>query len=126
MLFRSPVGLPRVFFLDARRIRQDEAAEVRRAGGAEHRTAKSPGDQSRQIPHMIEMCVCEDHRIDLGRWDRKGIPVAKSELLEPLEQPTIHEDSLAPVLDDEFRTGDGACRTREGQSSHDRRYIMRG
>ena len=120
------IRLSGVLLLDPGRVWQHESAELRCAGGAEHRTAKSPGDQSRQIPHMIEMCVCEDHRIDLGRWDRKGIPVAKSELLEPLEQPTIHEDSLAPVLDDEFRTGDGACRTREGQSSHDRRYIMRG
>ena len=55
------VRVARLFFLEARGIRQHELAQVGCAGRAEHPSAIAVGDQARQIPRVIEVRMGE-HR----------------------------------------------------------------
>src|SRR5439155_25029256 len=88
------VGMARVFFLDVRRIWQDERAEIARAGRAEDSAAESGADQARQVPAMIQMRVGEDHRVDAPRIDRQRGPVSLAQLLESLKEPAVNQHTM--------------------------------
>jgi hypothetical protein len=57
------IGFARVFFLNVCGVRQDERAQILRARGAKHPTAKALRYQPRQEPAVIEMCVREHHGV---------------------------------------------------------------
>ena len=61
------VRLPRILFLNVRRIGEHERAQVARARRAEDAAAKALADQPRQVPAMIEMRMREDDGVDLRR-----------------------------------------------------------
>ena len=58
-----PVGVLRILFLDAARVRQDDAAEILRAGRAEDAAAETLRDEPRQIAAVIEVRVRQDDRV---------------------------------------------------------------
>ena len=77
------IGLPRVFFLNPRGIRQDQRAQVARPRRAEDTPAESGGNQPRQIAAVVEVRVREHDRVDPRRIDEQRSPIAKPQLFQP-------------------------------------------
>ena len=112
------VGVARVFFLDVRRVWQDERAEIARAGRAEDSTAESGADQARQVPAMIQMRVGEDHRVDAARIDRQRRPVPLAQLFEALEEPAVDEHAMISEIDQVLGARDRARGAEKRQRWH--------
>ena len=116
-------GLPGILLLDARGIGQHELAQVHRAGCAEDASSVALCDEPRQVADVIEVRVGQNDRVERGWGDREVLPVAKPQLLQPLEQPAIEEDARAVVFEEVFRAGHRLCGAEKGQLSHElRRY----
>ena len=86
------VGIRGVLFLNAAGVRQYDPAEVQGASRAEHASAKALRDEPRQVSAMVKMRVGQNDGVDLGRWNRKGLPVPFAQFLETLEETRINED----------------------------------
>src|SRR5437016_1384463 len=112
------VGMARVFFLDVRRIWQDERAEIARARSAEDSAAESGADQARQVPAMIQMRVGEDHRVDAARIDRQRRPVPLAQLLQSLEEPAVDEHAVIADVEQMLGAGDRAGGAEKRQRRH--------
>jgi hypothetical protein len=50
-----------------------------------HSPAKTLGDEPRHPAAVVEVRVCQQHRIDALRPQRQGLAVAQAQLLQPLE-----------------------------------------
>jgi hypothetical protein len=59
------------------------------------------------------MRVREHDCMDLARLDRRRLPVAQAQLLEPFEQPTIDQDPLIAGGDQVLGTSDRASGAEE-------------
>ena len=118
-----PVRLPRVLFLDARRVRQHERAQVARARRAEDAAAKALADQPRQVAAVIEMRVREDDGVDRAGRDRERGPVAQPQLLEALEQAAVDENAMVAEIEQMLRAGDGAGGAEKRQRGRHRRAL---
>ncbi len=68
----QPVRLSRIFFLQPRRVWQHQFAQIGRPWRAEHSAVIAVGDQSRQVPGVIEMSVRQND----ARRARPGRPAA--------------------------------------------------
>src|SRR3954452_9727946 len=90
----------RILFLDVRRIRQHEAAQLRRGGRAIDRPLETLRDETRQPAGVIDVRVGEDDGVDGVGRDRQRAPIALAQLLETLEQTAIDEDALAVNVDE--------------------------
>src|SRR5262249_7600730 len=112
------IGAARVFFLDVRRIRQHECAEVARSRRAEDPAAIPLGHEARQIPAVIEVRVREDDGVDLRGVERQSRPVSQPKLLEALKQSAIDEDFAAIEIEKMLRPGDGSGRTEKRERRH--------
>ena len=113
-----PVRLPCVLFLDPAGIGQHEPAQIHRPRCAVHPPLVAIGPQTREIAHVIQVCVGQDHGVDLARRHRKFRPIAKAQFLQPLEQTAVHEHPLPGVLEQVFRPGHGAGGAKKRQISH--------
>ena len=94
------VRLPRILFLNVRRIREHERAQVVRARSAEDAAPKALADQPRQVPTVIEMRMREDDRVDPRRLERKRRPVAMPQLFEPLKEAAVDEKPVAADIEE--------------------------
>ena len=112
------VGEAGILFLDAARIGQHEAAQVRGAGGAVDLPLESERAQPRQVADVIEMRVRQHHRIDGARRHGKRLPVAQPELLQSLEESAVDEHAPAAMFEQVFRARDRARRAEKGELSH--------
>jgi hypothetical protein len=102
-----PVGLPGVLFLNARRVRKDQGAQLSSAGGAEDRSAKPLGDKPRQVTAVIEVRVRQNDGIDSRRVDRKRPPIPIPQLLETLKETAVDQNSAIIHVEQMLRAGDG-------------------
>ena len=91
------VGVLRVFFLNATRVWQHDAAQILGPRRAEDAAPETLRDQAREIAAVIEVRVRQHDRRDVRRLDRQVAPVALAQLLEPLEQPAVDQDPGVPV-----------------------------
>ena len=84
---REPVAVRvcRVLFLDAPGIGQHDAAQILRAGGAEHTPGKALHDDARQIADVVEVRVRQHDRVERRGGHRQVLPVQLAQLFEPLE-----------------------------------------
>ena len=66
------------------------------AGGArdllEVGGAKALRDEPRQVSAMVKMRVGQHNRVDLGRWNWKGLPVPFAQFLQTLKEARVNED----------------------------------
>ena len=112
------VGVPRVFFLDARRVRQDQPGQVVRAAGAVDPALEAAGHQPRQPPRVVQVRMREDDGIDGVGRNGQGGPVAKPQLLEPLEQPAVEQRALSVDLEKVLGAGHGPGGSKKRQCGH--------
>ena len=112
------VRLPRVFLLQPPRVGEDDATEILRARRAEHAAAESARDEPREVAGVVHVGVGEHDRVDGGRVDRQGIPVAPPQLAQTLEQAAVHEDPLVLDLEQVLRACHRPRRSEEGQLRH--------
>ena len=103
------VRVRRILFLNPTRIRQDDAAEIECAGGAEHAASKSLRDQSRQVAAMIQVRVREHDCVDVGSAHRKRLPVALAQLLQALKESRVDEHFRGAGIEKVLRARDGTC-----------------
>ena len=109
------VRVGRVLFLDASGIRQHDAAQILRAGGAEHPPGKTLHDNARQVADVIEVRMRQHDRVERRGRDRQVPPVQLAQLLEPLEQPRIEEHPGLAGIEQILRAGDGAGSAEESK-----------
>ena len=62
---------------------------------------------------MVKMCVGQKYGVYALRSCGKGLAVAGAQVLEALEQATIHQDATGSSFNQVARTGDSACRTEK-------------
>jgi hypothetical protein len=110
-----PVRVPRILFLNMRRVGQHQRAQVLGARRAENSPSISHGDKTRQIPAVIEVRVRQDDRVNRGRIDRERLPVAQPQLFQPLKQAAIDENPAPVDLEKMFGARDGPGRPQKGQ-----------
>ena len=115
------VGPPRVFFLEVRRVHEDQVREILRAARAEHATPEALLDKPRQVPDVIQMRVREHDGIDGVGLDRQVVPIAPAQLVAALEEAAVHKHAVAAGLDEMPRPGDGARRAEERDRGIDTR-----
>src|SRR5690606_4776580 len=105
-------------FVDAAAVGQQHAAEVRGRGGAVDGAAESVAHEDGQVAAVVDVRVREHDRVDRPWRDGEARPVAQAQLLEPLEQPAVHEHRPPGRRDEVARSGDGAGRTEEREIHH--------
>ncbi len=86
------VGAGRVLLLQVRGVGQQDAQQVRGAGGAEDRPAESLAHQQRQRPGVVDVRVAQHYRVDRRGLEGRPGPVAQAQGLEPLEQAAVEQD----------------------------------
>ena len=96
------VCLPRILFLNARRVREHERAQVTRAGRAKDAATKALPDEPRKVPTVIEMSMREDDSVDPRRIDRKGRPIPKAQLFEALKEAAVDENPMVAKVEQMF------------------------
>ena len=92
------VGIVGFLLLQARAVRKQDAAQVACRGGAMNATAKTIAHQQRQVTAMVDVGVCEDYGVYVGRVYRQRRPVAQAQLFVALEQAAVDKDFTATVL----------------------------
>ena len=107
-----------VVLLNPSGIRQDERAEIPRAGSAEDTPAKAAGDEPGQVSAVVKMRVREHHGIDAVGIDRQRRPVSLAQLFGALEQTAVHENVTAARFEQMLRPGDCPGGTKERKGSH--------
>ena len=120
LVFRVVVAvrLRRVFLLQPPRVGQDDLDQVLRALGAEHAAAEALRHQPGQVAAVIEVRVRQHHRLDTRRPDRQVLPVPLAQLLQPLEEPGVHQHARAIRLDQVLRARDRPRRTQKRDRNH--------
>ena len=81
------VRLARILFLDARRVRQHEAAQIRGAGRAEHAAPESVRNQPRQVADVIEVRVRQHDGVDRLGGTGKGSQFRSRSSFRPWNSP---------------------------------------
>jgi hypothetical protein len=109
------IGVFGIFFLQTSTVRQQDSAHVdgRRCG--ENRAAEAAPDQQWQRSRVVEVCVRQDHGVELGRIEGEVFPVHRAQVLVALEQSAVDEQPLLFMSHLGFRSGDGAGGAKEGE-----------
>src|SRR5262252_603578 len=115
----------RVFFLNLRRVREDEGAEISRARRTEDAALEALRDESWQIAAVIEMRMCQHDRVDLRRVDWERRPVSESQLLQSLEQTAVDQYAVVTEIEQVLRSGDSP-RCAEKRERRHRLTILAG
>ena len=93
MLIR--LGVPRIFFLQMRRILQQNSGEVDGSGIGEDGAAVTILDEHRQPTGVIQMRVRQHHVVDRLRINREWFEVSFVEFLRALKYAAIDEQAFA-------------------------------
>jgi hypothetical protein len=110
----------RAFLLEVPRVREEDAREVARGGGDQHLPREPLPDEHGKVAGVVQVGVRENHEVEPRGIHGKRLPVPEPEVLEPLEEPAIHQHPKAVVLDQELRTCDGARAAEVRESAHAR------
>src|SRR5271170_7378061 len=114
----SWLGMERVFFLQMRRILEQNLGEIDRRRIGEDRSAITVFDEHRKPAGMVQMGMRQDHVINRLRINRERFKVSLAELLRTLKNSAIHEQPLAGYLDKIFRSRYCACRAKKRELCH--------
>jgi len=113
------VGVSRVLFLDVRGVGQHQRAQIPRAGCAEDAALESLGNQAREVSAVVEVRMGQDDGVDGSGGDGQGLPVAKPQFLQSLEEPAVHEDAVIARVDEVFGPCDRSGGPQESQGRHE-------
>jgi hypothetical protein len=108
-----PVGVVGFFLVQPSRVTEHDAGQFRRVRGAVHGSAEAVPDESRQVPDVIEVGVCDDDGVDRRGVDRKRRPVAQAQLLLALEQAAVDEHAATAGVEQKPAARDGASASEE-------------
>lgn len=70
------IGLPSILLLEVGAVGEDDLGEPSRAFGDEHGSAPSVPGQYRQVAGVVEVCVCEDNRVNVSPVHCRHSPVS--------------------------------------------------
>ena len=70
-------------------------------------TPKPIQTQQRQVSAVVDVGMCQQHRIDVPRFNPQRGAVAQPQLLVALEQTAVDQNALAVMLNEKFGAGDG-------------------
>ena len=94
-------------------IEQDQGRELDRAGRGVDRAAVALADKDREQPAMVEVCVRQEHGVELARVERERDAVTDRLVRAALEHPAIDEH-LRPFGNEQvLGTSDGGRATKE-------------
>ena len=113
----------RLFFLQVRRIFQQNLGQLRRCRVRENRPAIAGLRQHRQPSGVIQVRVRQHRAVDRLGIDRQRVPVAVFQLPRALKKPAIHQQPLAGSLYQIFRTGDASRRAKKCELRHRPRIL---
>jgi hypothetical protein len=94
-------------FLQLGGVAQDDLGEVGGAAGGVDRSSKAGLDEGRDAPAMVEMGVCQEHRVEGLGIVGKGHSIAAHLFWRALEHAAVDEDLALTSGDQELRAGDG-------------------
>lgn len=80
-------------------IGQHVGAQIDGAARHHDTAAEARAHQLRQQAAVIDMRVREQHRVDVGRMERKGAVVERLQRLRPLEQAAIDQQPAGSRLE---------------------------
>src|SRR5262245_53179777 len=104
-------------------IRQEDAGQIDRGGRRIHWTLVAVSNKARQVTRVIDVRMGEDDCINGLRIDGWRFPVSQSQILGPLKQSTIDQDSPIFRLQQKLRSGDCLSRTEERQFHSRQGYV---
>src|SRR5262245_4162998 len=106
-------------------IRQENAVLIDSGGCGIHGTVVAVSNKARQVTGVIDVRMCEDDCINGLGIDRGCLPISQSQILGPLKQSTVDQDSLIFRLQEKLRSGDCLSSTEEGQFHSRQGYVRR-
>ena len=124
LVLREPVTvcLAGILFLQMSGVRQHQRTEILRRGRAEHAASKPGGNQTRQVPAVIQVRVGQDERVNGGGIDRQRCPITQPQLFQPLKKPAIDEDSASVSFEEVLGARDSAGGAEKRQAR--RRHVL--
>lgn len=102
-----------VFFLQLRRIGQEDFHQVGGGLRAVDAAAEAEFHQHGQVAGVVDVRMTNDDRGDLARIEIGLQPVTQPEFLDALEEAGIKKDLLSPIADEVLRAGDSSGSTEE-------------
>jgi len=111
-----------LFFLQVSGVREQDLEEVRRRPRRVDAPPEAVLHEPRQVARVVDVAVGQDHPVHRRGLDRQTVPVAQSQLLEPLVQPAVDEQPSGVRLDEVLGPRDGPGRTEELERGHGRAY----
>jgi hypothetical protein len=119
------IRLARIFFLEPCGIREYEPAQIRGAGRAEDTAAESLRHEPRQEPRVIEVRMCQHHRVNGCGVDWRIGPVPLAQRLQALEQTAVDDQPRPLNIQQVLGAGHGLCCAEKGESRHGGNYSRR-
>ena len=119
------VGEVGVLLLEVAAVLEDDRGEGGRPVARVDRAVEPVAHERGDVPAVVEVGVAEDDRVDGGRVERQGRPVAQPQLLRALEQPAVEEHACGVGLEEELAAGHGAGPTEERECRAQRVTIRR-
>ena len=115
LVFRESfaIRVQRIFFLNVRRVRQQDLAELCRRSCRVDGASKSFSHEARKQSAVVDMGMGEKDGIDRSWVDGQRSPVANSKRLDPLIQAAIDQDAGFVGFEQVFRSGHGSGRAEE-------------
>jgi len=79
------IGAARILLLQVAAVGQQNRRQFERRRGAVDLAFKSFADQARQITAVIQVCVCQNYRVDVLGGKRQRHPIAQPQIFNALE-----------------------------------------
>ena len=98
---------------------------VGRGVGAQHRTAVSLAVEARQIPAMIDVCVRQNNRIEIGRLVKERLVLPSGLGAMSLKEPAIEQDFQPTTFDQMLAAGDFARGSAESDFHRFRVFVQK-
>src|SRR3569832_2205912 len=113
-----PIGSFRCALLQVAGVRKHDAAQIARGAGAVNPPLETVLNEKGQIAGVIDVCMCQHHRVEGIDVERQRLPVAQSQLLEALKEPAVDQNSVLTGVQQLLGAGDCACRAQERELRH--------
>ena len=119
------VGSLRVLLLKARRVGQDQRAEISRRRRREHLAAEALSDEPRQVAAVIEMGVRQNDGVDASGIDGERRPVPETELFETLKETAVDENAVLAEIEEMLRSRDRSGGAKEGERGQGGYFLLK-
>ncbi len=98
-----------ILFADESGVAQHDVGEVHRGRMCDNLAAKSPAIQQGDATGMVNMCMCQHHRIDLAGVERERCEILALLARTALHQSAVDQDAMRTHFKQMTGTGDLPC-----------------